>query len=858
MAFLLSSLALLLYTLHTMATDIVVLKTGGISLQVNTTSAALSASVDGKKWLTHGMDAGQAIWSLSLQMSGQGALTNGTDSYGGYHGVSFVYTHQGKEMLQTEIRAYMEGERVIFVQHFLQDLNSSNLPNPTPSNNCGGAVLNQTDQTGGHLLTKIQNVSSAAKCCALCLQDQACGTFVRDPNASICFLIHGATGTYPRSDREVGFVRDTPKPSTSGGDVIIGFPKFATTKMDSDLNCIVFGGCQLSETHIQRFTDGPAPGSETDGIPLVFYDENLRTLLLGPLDNFLISVHTPSQEQHGVKVLSAGIKASVKFIPAGFNHTIVLLGGHGINSTMYEFGSMLLSKTGKQRTDPYDSVNRKILGRLGYWTDNGAYYYHGHTGFDNHEEALKAVKQSFEMSKLPVRYYQWDDWWMYQKGDTKYGMEYWWPMPTEIPDGMTNWLNSPTSLYNPMYSATNVYINNPDYEWLIDETKNNTIPLGQKFYDDIFANGSKAQMAMFEQDFLCTTNTGTSLTKSDINHGKTWLVNMGKAADKANISLQFCMMNAVHTMASTWVPAVSNGRSTRDNTRRSRDLVLVLGLDALLHYAMGIFASRDNVFTMPYQPGCANGYNDCKEPNVLLQNTVAMLGGGPYGPSDKVNMTDTTLAMRSCRSDGVLLRPSKGVTMLDVAFKAGFDSVPMQGTTVGPSIWGAYSQINHYRFSQILSISLNESVDVEFTDLDPYSVSDDMFAVYAWNATTITKNDINVLGMKLTIPASPNPNANVLGYHHHRIHKVVPNGFTLLGEIEKFVAVSYRRFTNLVSNEQGLNVTVLAASNESVEVTLLTPQGELMQQTCSAGSCVGEDCDVPMLLSCSNNHCECK
>jgi hypothetical protein len=37
------------------------------------------------------------------------------------------------------------------------------------------------------------------------------------------------------------------------------------------------------------------------------------------------------------------------------------------------------------------------------------------------------------------------------------------------------------------------------------------------------------------------------------------------AADTANISLQMCMMNPVHTLATTLMHKVTNGRATRDN-----------------------------------------------------------------------------------------------------------------------------------------------------------------------------------------------------------------------------------------------------------------------------------------------------
>ena len=43
--------------------------------------------------------------------------------------------------------------------------------------------------------------------------------------------------------------------------------------------------------------------------------------------------------------------------------------------------------------------------------------------------------------------------------------------------------------------------------------------------------------------------------------------------------------------------------------------------------ALGLWTSRDNVFTSPHEPNCAKG--NCTSPDYRLQNVAAILGGGP-------------------------------------------------------------------------------------------------------------------------------------------------------------------------------------------------------------------------------------
>ena len=53
---------------------------------------------------------------------------------------------------------------------------------------------------------------------------------------------------------------------------------------------------------------------------------------------------------------------------------------------------------------------------------------------------------------------------------------------------------------------------------------------------------------------------------------------------------------------------------------------------------------------------------------VQTQTLLALMSGGPYGVADKAGSINGSLAMRSCRSDGLLLRADKPATVLDSAW----------------------------------------------------------------------------------------------------------------------------------------------------------------------------------------------
>ena len=82
-------------------------------------------------------------------------------------------------------------------------------------------------------------------------------------------------------------------------------------------------------------------------------------------------------------------------------------------------------------------------------------------------------------------------------------------MPSAFPSGLSDWLGWPTSLYASSYSAENVYRQAGKYDWKVD-AGTHALPVDPEFYRDIFTNGSKAGMKMFEQDFFCSIHCKTT------------------------------------------------------------------------------------------------------------------------------------------------------------------------------------------------------------------------------------------------------------------------------------------------------------------------------------------------------------
>lgn len=457
---------------------------------------------------------------------------------------------------------------------------------------------------------------------------------------------------------------------------------------------------------------------------------------------------------------------------------------------------------------------------------------------------------------------KWDDWVdPKENNNDNPGITSWWPREDVFPSGLTNWLDTPTSLYAPMYAADNVWTN---YTWKTAAGCKSAIPLDPAFYDALFANGSRAQMVMFEQDFLCTYNLATPLTSSDLTSGATWLTNMDRAAHKANISLQWCMCDPRHILFSTTAHRVTNARATKDNTRATGTDVMVLPLSSILHAGLGIFPSRDNVWTtsLPETHCHRASLGLCTEPSPEFQNTAAVMSGGPYGHADKLGMVNRTMVFRAIRQDGLLLRPDRAAYALDESFRQSFASLDIGQRLVSAT----YSAVGGQRFSYVLGYNLSAPFVLPVAELfvgagSPHSVV--TFNGWQQNGTLrfADLQHVSATG-HMTLGAAYETDPRAVGGTYTVVAPVLgsSNSWALLGEVDKFIAVSSRRFSELRVDAAGaLSTAVRVVPGETVVVSVAhMPSTRLITAACSAHGSLRHpasvDEEVAMTLLCQQTH----
>tara|TARA_B110000208_G_scaffold160177_1_gene195204 strand:- start:960 stop:2027 length:1068 start_codon:yes stop_codon:yes gene_type:complete len=337
---------------------------------------------------------------------------------------------------------------------------------------------------------------------------------------------------------------------------------------------------------------------------------------------------------------------------------------------------------------------------------------------------------------------------------------------------------------------------------------------------------------------------------------------------------------------------VTNARGTSDNLHNSRADLYKLGPSGLLLGAMGLWNSRDNVFTSPKEQGCADRQKPCTSPDYRLENVAAVLGGGPYGPSDGLHFLNARLIHRSCRSDGVLLKTDRPLAMTDAALLVNFDATFRSSSSSSSSggggggdeaawvghVWATATNVGSLRWSYVLSIDTTSDLLMTLASLEATPGCDYLlWEFWATNGTGAPRHatPISAKGGDFVVPKSPPASALLPPSSAGRYQILVPvlaNGWSFLGEIEKIVPVSAHRFRSITEVAAGLRATVHAASGERVAVWVLTPSATKaafhsgaagaseggaaavpiapMEVVCAAPTCKGEDCETKMSLFC--------
>jgi hypothetical protein len=378
----------------------------------------------------------------------------------------------------------------------------------------------------------------------------------------------------------------------------------------------------------------------------------------------------------GRREVAGGLNETVTSLPAGFMHDTILVFGQGVNATWDLWGRALTGLAGGHRPANDADIGLRYLG---YWTDNGAYYYYNYDRARGYADTLDALVQRYRQEGIPIRYLQLDSWW-YSKtltdpsgeaGQSKNprlpqgewnrygGLLRYEAHPAVFPQGLAafqhrvglplithnRWID-PASPYHDQFDISGFAAVDPDW------------------WRQVMGYLAAANVVTYEQDWLNVIYERSPELSSNPGPGDAFTDAMARAAQDKGLTLQFCMPLPRYFLQGSRYGNLTTIRVSGDRFDRDRwDWFLYT---SRLASALGIWPWSD-VFM------------STETDNALL----ATLSAGMVGVGDRLGAENKESLLRATRLDGVIIKPDAPIVPIDDMYlsDAVSDGHPMIAST---------------------------------------------------------------------------------------------------------------------------------------------------------------------------------
>ena len=552
------------------------------------------------------------------------------------------------------------------------------------------------------------------------------------------------------------------------------------------------------------------PHRPPTGWPMLLTRGDGRTLLLAPLNAF----HEQIVGLNGGTV-RCGWHGDLETVPAGFTTDLAVLAADGPRTALGAWGRMLLHAAGTVRPGRWpDSVGS----RPSYWTDNGAaYWYKTEPGHDVAGSIVAAV-DDLRAQGVPIGAVQLDSW-FYPHAELRpfdtdewvvppSALTAWDARPDVLPDGIgplrERLHDLPLvahirhlSAHAPVVSETPTWIDG-------DYAAPSTPETYERWLDQCVAWGVET----LEHDWLVEVYFGVRAMRSEPGRARAWQEGIDQAARDRGITLQWCMGTPADFAQTTTLTQVTSVRSSGDHgyIASAGQLWAWFCTTNALARSLDLMPFKD-VFRADPEVAGENG-----EPEALL----SALSTGPVALGDRVGRMDPVLAMRTCRADGLLVKPHTAVAATDESLLSGpaFNSNLLVAECASEHPAGRWTYVvamhanpsDEPISSEIRIASLPGGEEYAGTAVGRAGAAD--IVAWDWRNGAATR-----LAADATIPVILNRE----GWTFHVLAPILGSGLAVIGDISKFVTAGDARI-EVSETPTGVRLVVKGAG-ERITVT---------------------------------------
>ena len=517
--------------------------------------------------------------------------------------------------------------------------------------------------------------------------------------------------------------------------------------------------------------------------PLIGYDSQERTMVMSPLNHFLVSPMRLLETPEGTGV-ARGLHGAVDVIPAGTTPRTILTFGTGLVPTVLKWGELLLRSVGKMRGKAQDSL---VARSLGFWNCYGGYY--AELFRPTTQNTLDELAEYFQESDLPIRYWGLDLWYEYSKVGFVSGYR---PQPAKYPEGLKPVFQStgiPFLLHMSAFEQDNLYLDR--HHFVVDEGA--SYPTGPELFRELAEEFKDWGATGVWHDFLRTQLQNCRSLRERVGPADQWLDNLANSMAEHGLDVMLCMPTVGHYLASVAYDNVVAVRTSTDYVNHQpgqlerlsqlkeyrtefspqRNLRQNLML-SFLAGALGLAPSHDVFISNREHPeGFAN-------PHADRDALMRALSAGIVGLGDKLGYADPEVAGKLAFPDGTLAQPDHPPYPL--------------ASTLHSDVTAFYSttSVSGYCWTYLVLINLTDVAAEYRLDLGPFLQGTDS-VVYDYYAKQV------VVDRMIAGSAAPGEGRYLVIVP--RVGKLYPLGF-----LDKYVPVSGRQVKAVDVEAKGIKI----------------------------------------------------
>lgn len=542
------------------------------------------------------------------------------------------------------------------------------------------------------------------------------------------------------------------------------------------------------------------PHRPPTGWPLLLAAPDGRTILVAPIDSF----HEQAIGLNGGTV-RCGWHGDLERVDAGFATELLVLAGDGPRACLDEWGRLLLERAGTVRPGRWPDA---LGSRPSYWTDNGAaYWYRTEPGHDPAGSVVAAVDDLRERG-VPLGSVQLDSW-FYPHVDLRpfdtdewvvppSAMVAWESRPDVLPDGIADLgarLGHPPLVAHIRHLSSDAPIAREvpvvtDGPYAVPTTPE----AYERWLDQCLAWGVET----FEHDWMVEVFFGVRWLRAEPGRARAWQEGIDRAARERGITIQWCMATPADFAQTVTLTQVTSVRTSGDHgyIATAGQLWAWFCTTNALTRSLGLMPFKD-VFRADPEVAGDNG-----EPEALL----SALSTGPVALGDGVGRMDPALALRTCRADGILIKPDVPVAAIDESMVG---SAAFRGELM---VAESFSDHPAGRWAYVVGLHANPSDEpvtgaIAFAELGASAPAGDVVA-WDWRAGTATR---------LTRDATWPSTLPKEGWTYLVLAPVLPAGLAVIGDASKFVTAGDARL-DVTATDAGARLVVKGAA-EAVSIT---------------------------------------